>query len=550
MTSSSPFASIDDLRGLSAPDLARFFAESCSDPEAIQRAVLLDVVRRNAHTEFGKTHGFASIRSPDDFRRLVPVAEWNQFEPFSRRMESGEKDVLFAGAPRHFIATSGTTGALKRLPESDEGAAAKSLVGKTRIAMLAKMAPAILDGQFIPLANAADMGKTAAGIPVGYASGLALADTPPEILDRMAFPPAAMKASRGEILDYLIMRFALARPNVRALVGNNPGRMTGLFEEADRNRDALIDDVANGTLRADLELDPALRAHLGRALAPDPERARFLRDSVAARGRLEPRGCWPGLSLVACWLGGTIGRFVEGLRPWLPDSTLFADVGYGASEAKINVPVRPGTPAAPLALFACFFEFLPADGGNPLLAHELEVDREYVLLLTTYSGLYRYNLHDVVRVSGFAGRNPCIEFVAKTRDYGNLAGEKLSGAFVADVVRQTLAERNLRWRHFCAVADVAANRYVFCVEPDGPAAPDAAWLAALDQALSSRQPIYDLRRKEGMIRPPVLLVMRSGWLERLYADQIRPGFGTTQIKLPAICGSVPSPDFVARAVEP
>ena len=69
-------------------DLARFFAESCADPEGIQRAVLLDVVRRNAGTEFGRAHGFASIRSPDDFRRLVPVAEWNQFEPFSHRMDA------------------------------------------------------------------------------------------------------------------------------------------------------------------------------------------------------------------------------------------------------------------------------------------------------------------------------------------------------------------------------------------------------------------------------------------------------------------------------
>ena len=140
--------------------------------------------------------------------------------------------------------------------------------------------------------------------------------------------------------------------------------------------------------------------------------------------------------------------------------------------------------------------------------------------------------------------------MAKTRDYGNLAGEKLSGAFVADIVRQTLAERKLRWRHFCAVANAESGRYEFCVEPEGPAHPDADWLLALDLALSSRHPIYDLRRKEGLIRPPRLLLMRSGWLDRLYAEQIRPGFGTTQIKLPAICGSVPAPDFVARAVEP
>ncbi len=540
--------SLDDLRGRKEPELVQLCLSACASPDSIQLHVLLDILRRNANTQFGAAHGFASIRSIADFRRQVPVAGWEAFEPFAKRMEAGEPDVLFAGRPAHFIATSGTTGNVKLLPESPEGAFAKSLVSKARIALLMKMAPGVMDGFFIPLSNAASFGTTSGGIPFGFASGLTLAGASPDILRRMAFPPDVLQADDPETLDYLILRHAVAQPLVRLLVGNNPGRMTALLESADRHRDALLDDIERGTLRADLPLAPDLRARLERALSPDPDRARSLRALVASRGRLDPRDYWPGLQAVSCWLGGTIGRYLEGLKPWLPETVTFIDCGYGASEGKFNLPTRPGASEGPLALFGCFFEFAPRSGGEPLLAHELTDGEEYELLVTTYSGLYRYDLHDIVRVQGFTRRTPNLLFVGKSREIANLATEKLTGSFLADVVRQTLADRDLRWKHFGMVADSAQHRYVFCVEPDGPP-PDAAWLAHLDQALIDQALAYKVMRGQKLILPPRLLVVKPGWRDQLYAARLRPGVTTAQIKLPMIYDQPPAPDLVERIVE-
>ncbi len=554
MTSEAPspldtFHSIDDLRGKSELEWIQFFMGSCGAPEKIQQTVLIDMVRRNAQTEYGQKHGFELISSVDDFRRQVPVRDWTAFEPYAKRMEAGEKDLLFSGQPTHFIATSGTTGATKLLPESTDGALAKSIVSRMRTALLMKMAPEIMNGFFIPLANVTAMEKTAGGIPIGYASGLTLSDTSPEVLKHMAFPPAVMKVLDADSLDYLIMRFSVAQPLVRMLAGNNPGRMTTLFEKADQHRDRIIGDIEHGTISADLILDSGLRHVLEKDLVAQPERAQTLRQKIDQRGRLEPRDYWPGLKMIACWLGGTIGRYLEGLKPWLPENVLFADLGYGASEGKFNLPMKPGTVAGPLALFGYFLEFKPMGGGDPLLVHELKDGEDYGLIVTNYSGLYRYDLHDIVRVVGFTGKIPNIEFVSKTQDIANLSGEKVTGVILSTVVQQTLSSRNLRWRHFCVVADSGQHRYDFCVEPEGPNAPDDAWRKEVDQQLIQSHPLYSLYRNQSLLRPPRLLVMKPGWMDQLYAARTWPGVTTSQIKLPLVCTQLPLPEFVAQIIE-
>ncbi|HBA84385.1 MAG TPA: RimK family alpha-L-glutamate ligase [Verrucomicrobia bacterium] len=541
--------SLDDLRGKKEPELVQTFMGACSSVEKVQHAILMDIVHRNAQTEFGKAHGFEGIRSVEEFRRQVPIGVWEKFEPYTQRMEQGEKDLLFAGQPMHFVCTSGTTGHMKLLPESAEGEFAKALVSRMRTALLVKMIPELMNGYFIPLSNAAVMGQAACGIPFGTASGLTLAGTPEEIRRRMAFPPDILRAKDAETLDYLIMRYAVAQPLVRLVVGNNPGRLTSLAETANNLRDRLIADIEQGTLPKDLALDPEVRQLLEANLKPDPERAQALRQMVATRGRLEPRDYWPGLKMISCWLGGTIGRYLEGLKPWLPEGVAFTDCGYGASEGKFNIPMKAGLSEGPLAILGYFFEFEPMSGGEPLMAHELKDGEDYGLLLTSYSGLYRYDLHDIVRVKGFTGQNPNIHFISKTRDIANLAGEKLTGAFLAERIRDTLAARNLRWRHFCVVADSARHGYDYCIEPEGEAFPDAAWLADLEKTLLDQAPIYRILSGQRLIQSPRLIVMKPGWLDRIHADHVRPGISISQLKLPLICDKMPHPELLGQVFE-
>ncbi len=535
---------------LQGAELLQAFLAACNAPEQVQQRVLMEIIGRNANTEFGRAHGFDQIHTIEDFRQRVAISEWADVEPDANRMETGAKDLLFPGQPIHFITTSGTTGAFKRIPESATGDRVKSLVSRSRITILAKMVPELMEGFFIPLSRGATTGKTVAGIPFGFASGMTLATTPVEVLRRMAFPPALFQVNDAASLDYLIMRFSVAKPDIHLLVGNNPGRMMALLELANQRRDTLIDDIERGALADGLVIDAELRNKVSATLTPDPGRAAMLREMVARRGRLEPRDYWPRLRMIVCWLGGSVGRYLDGLRPWLPADIPFCDFGYGSSEGKFNIPMQPGSAAAPLAIFGYFFEFLPTTGGPPLLAHQLETGNEYQLIITSYSGLYRYNMHDIVSVEGFTAETPNIRFVSKTRDVANVSGEKVNGAFMAEVIRACLAQAHQPWRHFCVYANNDAHRYEFCIEPVDNIRPNSNVLRTLDEALVREHAGYRLLRNQGLIRPSLLHVMAPGWQEQLYALRTRDGAAVNQVKLPLICDTPPDAQFVHATLEP
>jgi hypothetical protein len=103
-----------------------------------------------------------------------------------------------------------------------------------------------------------------------------------------------------------------------------------------------------------------------------------------------------------------------------------------------------------------FFEFIPeeehgSDKATVLEAHELEVGKRYYLLLTTLSGLYRYDIHDVVHCVGFEGACPILEFLHKGAQFSSMVGEKLSEFQVAQAVPRALREAGLTIEHFSLV---------------------------------------------------------------------------------------------------
>ncbi|RYG24768.1 MAG: hypothetical protein EOO01_43165, partial [Chitinophagaceae bacterium] len=71
-------------------------------------------------TAFGKDHHFETIKSYDDYKRLVPVRDYEDLKPYVDRMVAGEENVLWRGKPQYFAKTSGTTSGVKYIPISRE----------------------------------------------------------------------------------------------------------------------------------------------------------------------------------------------------------------------------------------------------------------------------------------------------------------------------------------------------------------------------------------------------------------------------------------------
>jgi hypothetical protein len=114
----------------------------------------------------------------------------------------------------------------------------------------------------------------------------------------------------------------------------------------------------------------------------------------------------------------------------------------------MTIPVTDHTTSGVLDITTHFFEFIPeaeADKPNPIVltANEVEEGRTYYVLPTTSFGLYRYHIHDLVRVTGFYNQTPLIEFLSKGAHFANITGEKLSEYHVTGAMADVLRELDL-----------------------------------------------------------------------------------------------------------
>ncbi|MCK5843565.1 MAG: GH3 auxin-responsive promoter family protein [Victivallales bacterium] len=534
---------VEELSEASGKRKLELFSAKLADCESIQCETLMDILDRNANCEFGKKHKFEEIAGVDDFRREVPITHWEDYEEANERMCDGESDVLFAGRACCFIVTSGTTGREKLIQESALGKKAKDVIGDLRNAALLLKFPDLLEGKFLSLANSSAIGRTKGGIPFGMASGMTLDGTPAAILALSACPQSVKTIEDQELSDYAIMRFAVEQ-DVRVVTGNNPARLQTLIESAAERFDAILADIENGSLNGIERLSVEIQDELAPYLKPNPARFAELKAALEFAAPPLPALYWPNLRAVRCWLSGSIGRYLEKLRPLLSGDIQFVDGGYGASEGKFNIPFPNGESSGPLANFALFFEFVP-DGGegrggedeeSTLLAHELQDGEKYRMIITTHSGFYRYDMRDVVRVNGFTGTTPNIEFVSKTSDIGNICGEKIYPEIIMAAFAKIAEEIGISFVHYVAVPSVDTMSYTFKVETKNPlSVADLDALAEkLDAEIAELAMGYEFLRGQNLLNPPKCMAMECGWRDSLLRAKMKPGISTSQIKLPVV----------------
>ena len=89
--------------------------------QKVNDTLLYEILKKNAHTEYGAKYGFASIRSAEQYMSQVPLTDYTDYKPYVLRMsEQGEHNVLTSSRVDYFFSTAGTTGRPKLIPASRE----------------------------------------------------------------------------------------------------------------------------------------------------------------------------------------------------------------------------------------------------------------------------------------------------------------------------------------------------------------------------------------------------------------------------------------------
>ena len=224
------------------------------------------------------------------------------------------------------------------------------------------------------------------------------------------------------------------------------------------------------------------------------------------------------------------------------------DLGLLASEGRFTIPLSGGTASGVLDIWSHYFEFIPEgeiDSPKPTVlgAHELREGGSYFILPTTAYGLYRYHISDLVRVTGFHGRTPLVEFLGKGHRFANLTGEKLSEYHV------TKAMDAVAWRvpqpvTAYSVAPVWDDRQpyyaLFLEEPD--AADEVRlkhFLAEFDAQLGAENVEYAAKRESGRLGAMRAAILPAGAWATWDRDRLaQTGGSPEQYKHPCLIGDL------------
>jgi hypothetical protein len=423
------------------------FEAATHRPREVQEALLRGILARQKGTAFGRDHRFDAVRTVQDFRRQVPVAGYDYVEPYMARVLRGETDALLTDRRIHMFAlTSGTTATRKFIPVTDQYLADYKRGWNLWGLKAFQDRPEVALRPIVQMSGDWCETRTETGVPCGAVTGLT-ARMQKRIVRFMYCVPADV----GRIKDapakyYTALRLSLPH-KVGLAVAANPSTLIHMARTGDQEKEALLRDLADGTLDPRFDVPADVRESLRPRLRKHPERVRELEAIIAQTGALLPRDYWGPNCLLGNWTGGSMGTFLGHYPRYFGDLPV-RDVGLIASEGRMTIPLSDGTPAGVLDVTSHYFEFIPEEemeSPQPtvLSADEVAEGRHYYILPTTAFGLYRYDIHDVVRVAGFHNRTPLIEFLSKGAHFSSVTGEKLSEYHVTQSMVRALHELDL-----------------------------------------------------------------------------------------------------------
>ena len=518
------------------PTLA--FVTALSWPERCQRRLLRRMLARLPATRYGRERGVGSnMRTAEEFLQ-VPMADYESLRPFIRAIQAGEPDVLAAEPVTVLQPTSGTSAAPKLIPftrglqRQFQDALAPWMVS------LFSRHPRLLFGRqyWCVSPNTRPRAESESAVPVGFMEDTDYLGGWQRRIARhlLVAPDGLTRVEDPAAFEFLTLLFLVREENIRLVSVWHPSFLTVLLEALPGHAAALEACLRSGQLPAGLALPGDVRSPLSGRLRPDPDRA-----VIVARMNLtkpaEVRRLWPHLQVISCWTGRGAETCVARLREWFPGVTIEGK-GLMATEGVVTIPWGLD------GRFVCavrshFLEFLEPDSACAKRCWELEPGKSYSVVMTTAGGLWRYRLGDLVRVAGWAGRTPCLEFVRREGSVSDICGEKLTLADAEAALDQARAATGMGFSFAMLVPERQGTEagYDLLVQlpPDTPPASLETLANVVDTALHVNFHYLHARRL-GQLRPARVRVIRGDADRQYRAHLLKLGARHGDVKYPVL----------------
>lgn len=431
------------------------------NPIAIQEKVFANLIERAKNTLFGKDHGFENIASYEDFAKKVPVREYEDLKSYIEKTMEGEADVLWPGSVKWFAKSSGTTqDRSKFIPITTECMedchfqGGKDIIG---VYLTRNEGSGMLDGRSLTLGGSKEINQLNEGSYYGDLSAVLTQNLPvwAEIL-RTPDMRTAMHPDYEEKIDLMVQK--TMNKNVTNIVGV-PTWTVVLFNKL-----------------------------------------------LEATGKKHILEVWPNLDVFVHG-GVSFEPYRELFKEFLPGDQVTYLETYNASEGFFAFQDDPADDGMLLVPdYGIFYEFVPIEEWDKeypkaLTLGEVELHKNYALVISTNTGLWRYKIGDTIKFTSLTP--PKIKVSGRTRHFINAFGEELIIENAEAALTQACAE------HKCAVTEFTAAPIYFSGDNDkgahewmieferGPEDEDA-FAVSLDDAIRRLNSDYDAKRNQDM----------------------------------------------------
>ena len=516
-------------------------------PKHAAERTLRDILTISRDTVYGKEHHFDRILSAtnaDDlfrlYRQYVPVNDsFETLRPYVERHKNGETNVLFPGKPDMYATTSGTTSEPKWIPMTHKYL--KDVYGKMTHIWIWNFIchrSRIFGGHLFTTVGKELEGYAPDGTVFGSVSGVLVRDVPKIIKKHYTAPAAVMSIDDYAARNYTLMRLALQHRDLTLWATANPSTILELLRTLNENTEEMINDIEHGTLSWNFEISDYIRAELDAYMSPQPLRAAELRRLLQEHGKLMPKHFWPWLQLLSTWKCGNTKIYMEKYMDQFDWSkTFYQELGYIATECRFGFSLDDTNESVLFPHFH-YYEFveeseLDKPHKHYLQIHELEQGKRYCAYVTTYSGLFRYNMNDLVEVGGKFYDTPTVHMVSKINGIVSMTGEKLYEPQFIDAVHKAEELMGVKTKFFVGFADISESKYHFYYEfVDEKIDQETTdeFTKVVDRKLQEINNEYESKRASFRLKAPQAHILLSNAYARFKAACLRDGFRDGQFK--------------------
>ena len=515
------------------------------NPRRASEQTLRGILNYAKDTVYGREHHFADILAAKDdkelyalYQKYVPAQEYEALRPYVERHKNGEANVLFPGKPIMYATTSGTTKEPKWVPITD--VYLNSVYGKmTKVWLFnfIKNRPKVFTGKIVSIVGKVIEGYAPDGTVFGSVSGVTQRDCPKFVKKLYASPADVFSITDYNARYYAIMRMGIER-NITLIVTANPSTIVEMQNNVNEFYDQYVDDIEHGTLNKDLNISPEIRAAIQPYLKPNPERAAELRALKQKYGTVLPKHYWPNLQILNTWKCGNTKVYVDKFQHSFPEQMLHQEFGYFSSECRFGL-VLDDTNNTVLFPHFHYYEFIEEhdlENEHPhfLQLHELEQGKRYCPFVTTYAGLYRYNMNDLVEVGPNFVNTPTVHMIQKVNGIVSMTGEKLHERQFIEAVHTAEKELQMPVKFFVGFADLSISAYHFYYEFEDLATTQQQaeqFTQKVDQVLQQSNIEYKAKRESFRVKDPVTHRLQRESFEHFKAQCIAEGARDGQFKM-------------------